>query len=919
MTDHARNLQALIFAALNTKYGDRHPTEAEFNDEAKAMRNALQGMHPVSDESFKEIVNNLQEQIYIIMDKGICIYDKNREHQSWLPARRADIDFKFWNRYRQYLLNRKSWNARVISSLDELSDTILDLLGDPRDTRPFQRRGLIIGEVQSGKTANFTALCNKAADAGYRVIVVLTGIMENLRRQTQERLDYEFSGRSSRYMLDGNANNQLKHEPVGVGSLGAHAPHVAHFTSVLSDFNEQALKNNGLSLKTVDEKSPVLLVVKKNKKIISNLTNWLKINNITDADKTINLPLLVIDDEADSASINTSDGADSPSAINSAIRGLLSLFDRASYVGVTATPFANIFIDPDSEDEMVGEDLFPRDFIYALDPPDSYIGANAIFGSDDGESEGNQYIVQIDPDEFMEFLPDRHSKRHKVQELPLSMKDAMAYFILTNGIRDIRNGNTDHRSMMIHVTRFTDVQEDIRELVYEWLAQMCSDLKNYAKISGADVKVPNIVHLKQIWERFNLDAASSVAWDVMLGKYLYKAAAPIEVRSVNQASKSKGLDYHNYTENGMRVIAVGGNSLSRGLTLEGLCVSYFYRKSMMFDTLMQMCRWFGYRPNYKDLMKVWISEVAVGWYQNITSASNELRDEIIRMQSLHLTPKEFGLKVRRFPASLIPTAKNKMRATKTLVRPVTVAGQLIESPRLRADPEILHANAKHFCDFISSLADIGIRSPSPDGSQQFFWSDVPKHAISSLLRQFDTHPLTLYFQGSALADYIDQKMESDRWDVVIPQGSADPFEFQYGDETITVKSQSRKIASDGKQILISGSKVRVGSGGVAAIGLSKEMKEEIKQKYLQKNPKQKSVPDSEYLHIDRKPIMILHAIHVDQKASAKDVTDISAVPQFLFAIGLGFPSMGQETETATYVLNMVELSEWMDIDEERDD
>ena len=123
----------------------------------------------------------------------------------------------------------------------------------------------------------------------------------------------------------------------------------------------------------------VVFVIKKNKSILNNLIRWLKSNN-ADTRGVISKSLLLSDDEADNASVNTNDPEKDPTAINKAIRELLKLFRQSSYLGITATPYANIFINPDNEDEMRGDDLFPRDFIYALSPPTNYIGAEDIFG-----------------------------------------------------------------------------------------------------------------------------------------------------------------------------------------------------------------------------------------------------------------------------------------------------------------------------------------------------------------------------------------------------------------------------------------------------------------------------------------------------------------------------------------------------------
>jgi hypothetical protein len=332
-------------------------------------------MYPVSDEEFAEIKRKLKVNIVVQMDLGVLIKDR-KHHLPWLSDRRSEFDFFFWNRYKRYLEEVKHWNPRVTGKLGQVSDEIVDYLGDPKSADSFQRRGLVLGDVQSGKTANYTAICNKAADTGYRVIIVLAGIMENLRQQTQERLDAEFSGRMSQYLLD--PKQDIENVPVGVGKYGQEKQ-IAMFTSVTKDFDRNILRALNLSLHNVN--TTVLFVIKKNKSILNNMIKWLKNNNL-DARGAINLPMLLIDDEADNASVNTKKEDEDPTAINDAIRRLLKLFRQASYLGITATPYANIFINPDSTDEMRDDDLFPRDFIYSLAPPSNYSGAESTLGTE---------------------------------------------------------------------------------------------------------------------------------------------------------------------------------------------------------------------------------------------------------------------------------------------------------------------------------------------------------------------------------------------------------------------------------------------------------------------------------------------------------------------------------------------------------
>jgi hypothetical protein len=910
---------------INTEYPDTPPTEAEFDAKAEKLREALAVLYPVSNEEFADIKCKLKANIVIQAEVGVFIQDK-QPRQSWLPARRKSLDFFFWNRYKKYLEEVKHWNPHITGTLDRVSDEIVDLLGDPQNKVPFQRRGLVLGDVQSGKTANYTAICNKAADTGYRVIVILAGMQENLRQQTQERLDVEFSGRLSKYLLDPSKRN-IENIPVGVGRYGK-KKRIASFTSVTADFNINILKSNGLSLLGVHD--PVLIVVKKNKSILNNLIRWLHNNNMDHSGK-INLPMLLIDDEADNASVNTNDEDKDPTAINNVIRRLLKLFRQASYVGITATPYANIFINPDTETKMHGDDLFPRDFIYLLSPPTNYIGAENIFGDDEKTAKFSHVLELLHPSEIDAFFPFNHKKEHLVSGLPQSMKEAMAYFLLVNAIRDIRGHYKEHRSMMIHVSRFTDVQNQIRDLANAWVLQVRSDLQNYARLSELESsQISSIAYLKAVWNKYNLagkvkNSTGLMSWHQFLSEYLFNAVASIDVRAVNQKSGATSLDYFNHKNDGLRVIAVGGNSLSRGLTLEGLCVSYFYRKSQMYDTLLQMGRWFGYRTDYGDLFKIWISIEAIDWYGYITSAAEELKLEIARMKNVNLTPMDFGLKVRQDPISLIVTAKNKMRSATPVKRPITISGRLLETPRLETDAFSLQNNEAVFKDFVKKLDEIGQRTTREGVC--YFWEGVHKDEIEQLLRDFKTHPWHLSFQGHALADFIKDKMDNVVWDVAIAEGSSEEeyVELFCGSEQLSMKPEKRNIIAARGQISISGTKVRVGAGGAMKIGLTDEQRSWAENNFKQNNPGKVHVPDSAYLIQGRNPILMLHVIVVDRITTDKSgnirtrIEDGVQVPDFLFALGVGFPSIGEKEETANYMINMIEFRNYYDAKEENDE
>lgn len=625
---------------------------------------------------------------------------------------------KFWKRYRDYLADGKKIAPKVILRLDELTDKILDRLADPEAYDQFDRRGLVVGHVQSGKTSNYVGLITKAADAGYKLIIVLAGIHSSLRSQTQLRIDEGFLG----YDTVTNRSFNSATNRIGVGKIDPTVQAHSLTSSALNgDFKKNARDIINLTLRGAD---PVVVVIKKNNSVLKNLIHWLSGNAgepLGENERIINnLPLLLIDDEADNASINIS--KNSVSSINGSIRALLQLFSKSAYVGYTATPYANVFIPPNLETEGVkkgvkiaagnrdypiGEDLFPRDFIVNIPPPSNYIGPEKFFGiasedqiseevrdTDDDNPQPGKPIHLFEPvkdyqpadyfdSEVVEeeirqinpgFIPDKHKKDDvKPQDIPDSLKSAIRFFILACAARRVRGQVNVHNSMLIHVTRFISWQNHIALLVEEELNRY----KNRIEFRNMEF----ICDLKAVWEKSfvpktqeikairGLDDAemTAITW-AELELQLLPAVIRIQVRAVHGSSLLGGLEPENiqpldYYENskGLSVIAVGGNKLSRGLTLEGLTISYYLRASKMYDTLMQMGRWFGYRPGYLDLCRLFTSNDLVSNYKFITAATEEMRAEFDRMWLLRKKPLDYGLKVRAHSGVLTITAANKFR------------------------------------------------------------------------------------------------------------------------------------------------------------------------------------------------------------------------------------------------------------------
>lgn len=886
MSENARRLETAVITTLAV---GGLPTESDI----LTLATQLRGLPPyaVTDEEFNQVIGKLKESLRIDMGLGSKVVE---DHIPWLNASKAGIDFFYWNRYKLYL-HHLGMGPKVVAAIDRVTDDVLDLLGNPRDAVGWPRRGLVMGDVQSGKTSNYTGLIAKAADAGYRLIILLTGTLESLRRQTQGRLDHGFVGLDSA----GVVTREQRRRDVGVGLINA-ARAAGVFTSTTADFRAALANQLGFRLEAIKE--PVLLVVKKNKAILQNLTSWLVTYN-ANTGGTIDAPMLLIDDEADNASINVN--PERATAINAAIRGLLKLFPRSSYVGFTATPFANIFINPETKAEMLGDDLFPRHFIYALEAPTNYIGAQLLFG----EESPLQVLETIEDAESS--FPADHKSDYRVPALPESLLDAVRAFFVANAIMDDRSSVPIHRSMLVNVSRFTAVQNQVRDELDLYVRDLQADVRNYAglPVEQAD-RYKSIRQLKESWQRHFEDTGGK--WNDLLTR-LSSAVQPIEVRAVNQRTGAASLDYSVYGKDGLRVIAVGGNSLSRGLTLEGLCISYFYRHTQMYDTLLQMGRWFGYRDGYVDLFRIWMSAETIDWYGHITEAAEELRREVRWMQQSRLKPIDFGLKVRAHPESLLITARNKMRHSKAVTRVISVSNRLIETSRLHADAVRIEANYRALCNCVSKIVAGGAeRDPS---NRNPLWRRVPREIVVDLLQRFVGHPLNLSFQPRDLAEFVSSTADVclKEWDVVVPMGEGGTIDVD-GLKRVRREKRQLKFDEETKSLLVSGDKMRVGSRGSEREGLS-AVQIATAEGHFKEDPqfaKRTSIPDHLYRAARDRPLLMLHFM----EPSAGPLRDLNST---VCAVGLSFPKLSIDSEMVTYRVNLVELRNMLEADVPVDD
>lgn len=887
---------------------EKAPTQEMLRSTIATVR-AMAPFAAITDTEAEFLARQLESKLDVSMSKGAQL--TTPDFQPWLPVRRKDIAPFYWDRYRKLLI-QQGLPPGVISSLDEVTERIAGLLENPEKEGAWSRRGMVVGHVQSGKTANYSGVICKAADAGYRLIIVVAGVHNNLRSQTQARIDEGFIGRDTGKGVSPKAEVNR----IGVGVFDYSRKPVS-FTSTSRDFDKQQAGSVGVPLDNLKE--PAVLVIKKNSNTLNNLLGWLREHNAKRGTKTIPVPMLLIDDEADNASINTAKGRGEVTKINGQLRDLLTMFERNCYVGYTATPFANIFIDPDSETEMYGEDLFPRHFIVSLDPPDNYFGARRVF-IDDSEA----IIRQIEDNE--DLLPMVHKKHFKIVGLPPSLNQAIHAFVLARAIRILRGQGGKHSSMLINVSRFTDVQTALRNEVHERVRMLQDALRVYGSLPPPKAEGNQLIAaMKDTWSGEYGSAGHS--WPEVLAK-LHEAAAPIRVVEVNSRSKS-GLDYLEHKETGLNVIAVGGFSLSRGLTLEGLIVSYFLRNSMMYDTLMQMGRWFGYRPGYDDLCRIWMPEEAQGWYEHIAGAIEELREELKAMEAVKATPREFGLKVRSHPDTLIVTARNKMGTGKKLVMRIGLGKSFIETAVLKAAPDALEANRQAAHRFADGLRQRGIDlAKASKVTGGYLLDDVPAALVVDFIRGFRNSEGSFATEPRPVSAYIEERAsdELSHWQVLFPSvnKAALPNTDVLG---INIGCQLRTMGdnSNDRTILIS-NKQRVASRGVEKAGLSDSQIIKAENDYLLKNQdvlkaariagRKVNFPDYAYREVREKPLLIIHLLQLDPPKDRPQVRPPDVQP--VVAWSISFPETKRPEQRVEYVVGSVWMEQNMPEEDDED-
>ena len=652
-------------------------TEDDVREAVNTVSAMCRKRHDISDDDIQKAISELLYFYAVTMTDDDAELFKPMIRSTWwtdsAETRKKEGRDYYWNSYKQYLLEKDKLPADVIERIDERSDKVMNYLFDPTnpDIKDATRRGMVIGSVQSGKTANYSALVAKAADAGYKIIVIIAGISSLLRKQTQFRINCGFVGQTD---LNKDESIKIPENMSEEGTVTIYRgrkkdeleklrPYSMTTERMSGDFktdSRKALNQTNLNNTT----SPIVLVIKKNTNVLEQLLRWLDGKDLSEKS------LLLIDDEADNASVNTQKEYNKVTAINKKIRLVLKNFKKSAYVGFTATPFANIFIDPMFKENSEDKDLYPSDFIISLVSPENYFGPQKVFGPENAEE--SKYIRLLAEEntgeakeDWQKYFPVKQKKGltcHDVNGLPDTLKEAINLFIFNIYVRNHRGYAEKHNSMLIHVSCLVDMHCVIKEQVTRYLLDLEDNIRNYAGMKGTSEYLRYIAPLERIFEdMLERDWASSPKFVIPeFNRMLPELPNIISGITVGMSNTSEATIKYS-SEHQTNMIAIGGNSLARGFTIENLSVSYFLRNTKMCDTLLQMGRWFGYRRDYEDLCKIYTTEKYYNNFHDALTATNSLVNCVKSMEKSGKTPMEFLVTVSQHPATrMILTARNKM-------------------------------------------------------------------------------------------------------------------------------------------------------------------------------------------------------------------------------------------------------------------
>lgn len=715
----------------------------------------------------------LQSEITVYSDPTIAITTEEVRQDRWWELQKSNPLFlsEYWSRYYDYMRLKPSWSIRAINDIDDSTDKVMNALSNPHCSTEKERMGLVFGYVQSGKTAHYIGLINKAYDAGYKIIIVLSGIHNSLRSQTQARIDEEVLGYETSIQY-------LQHSEMEKNCIGVGVGRNNEITGTMLQSITTRDENGDVTKNTigVNVNPPFVIVTKKVAPVLRNVLRYFEkspIADIKNGRKFIpsDFPALIIDDEADQASVNTKETRDkdgnyleeyNPSTINGLIRKLLMLFECRSYVGYTATPYANIFIDPKTPNNPFGNDIFPKDFIFRAPRSSMYIGAREFFGLA-GDETAPVMPLYRKIEKGSSYLGKGTKSDDPVGPIPDDMKKAIKYFVISTALRNCRGQVNKTNTMLIHVIRFVNQQNQLKKKVKEFY----EDLENQIRYGDYEIEK----ELKSIWENDYVlttqkmkqyfpnytNDCKDILWDDIWKEVVRIATKKeITIYSVNGKSKDS-LIYKDHEGKTFNVIVIGGDKLSRGLTLEGLTISYFTRGSNTYDTLMQMGRWFGFRPGYIDACRLFTTSKLYGAFSHISMATEDLAEQFEYMDEVDQTPEDFGLRVATHPTILI-TSRNKLRSGIETCRDFSC--KLSQTRVFDINGETFNHNFEAVEMLLKSIGKYISAEQYKDEFQKekpgnhYFWRKVSGQLVASFFEHYETSAFASRANSKYMADYI---------------------------------------------------------------------------------------------------------------------------------------------------------------------
>ncbi len=729
-------------------------------------------------EYIEEIKKRLRVEREVITEAHVL--GRNDDEYWYSPS---NFRTYYWKEYKNKLIE-KNFPDISIENIDSSTTKILKLMSHP-ELPSFKKHGLVMGHVQSGKTANYTGLIAKAIDCGYKNIIIFSGIHNNLRDQTQKRIEEDL-------FLFNNDKQELN----------------IHYLTKQGDKDFDDSQHTSIFLNT----NPKIFIIKKQWKVLEKLINWF---SSFEQEILANYPTIIIDDEADNATIDVSKDSnydeeyyeiedDDPSLTNQYIRTLRNLFQKVCYVGYTATPFANVLIDPFEEHEEYGEPLYPKDFIIALPKPIGYSGTDELFptltnAELTADHEPYDHIYLINENDHNHLL-NENSLQYKYL-LPESLKIAFYHFLITAVLRDNRNIKNNIHSFLIHIHHEISAHKFIKNKFENFFEQFTYQF-SLPKPYDSDV-ITEIELFKDYWEHIKIKlSASDYSYDE-IKQAICDIFQKINIVDINSESKDE-LDFSDLDGDKFYII-IGGNRLSRGLTIEGLTVTYFTRSSKYYDTLLQMGRWFGFRKGYEDLIKIFTTTENYYWFNWLNNVEESIRRDIERYDKYDKTPLQLAVRIKTHPGMHVTSPLKMKNTTEFSLRP-SFNGRTYSTLDFHLDTTSLQKNINHTNRFIGKLSNkykLSIKK------ENWLWENVAIEICAKFLENLLIPLDSTSFPKSDIMEYIDrlnrEHQELSRWSVLLANNTQTKKHFDVAGYNVGLANRSKVIGKNSSLIILQNS------------------------------------------------------------------------------------------------------------------